>query len=118
MDKLLTIKQAREKVKKFVDDRDWSQFHSPKNMSMDIAVEAAELMELFMWVGSKESYKTLDEKRTNVEDEVADIFMGILALCNSANIDLAKAFESKLKKTEEKYPVEKSKGKNTKYTDL
>jgi len=118
MDDTTTIKKIKEAVAAFVSQRDWEQFHSPKNMSMDIAAEAAELMELFLWVEGKESYEIVKEKRNEVEDEVADIFTAIICFCNSANIDLSSAFERKLELTKKNYPVEKVKGMCKKYTDL
>lgn len=117
MDDTTTIKKIKEAVAAFVAERDWEKFHSPKNMSMDIAAEAAELMEFFMWVEGKESYEIVNEKRKEVEDEVADIFMGLICFCNTSNIDLSCAFERKLALTKKNYPVEKAKGSCKKYTD-
>ena len=112
-----TIAQLKEKVRLFVEEREWQQFHTPKNLSMNIVREATELMELFMWSDSgSESYKELEQKRQEVEDEVADVAFGLLNFCMRNNIDLAKAFDKKLAKTEQKYPVDEVKGKNQKYT--
>lgn len=112
-----TLKRAKDAVEDFVREREWEQFHSPKNLSMDIAVEASELMEFFLWVDSAESYDRFKEKRDEIEQEVADVFIALVAFCNRANIDLAKIFEHKLRLTQEKYPVEKVKGKAHKYTE-
>ncbi len=116
-DENTSLKQAKEAVDTFVRERDWNQFHSPKNLSMDIAVETSELMEYFLWIDSAESNDRLREKREEVEHEVADVFIALLAFCNQANIDLAKVFEHKLQLTKEKYPVDKVKGKFHKYTE-
>ena len=112
------IQDLKNSIKKFVEERDWQQFHTPKNLSMSIAVEAAELMELFNWIESNQSTQALEKKREQVEQEVADIAANLLSLCAHYDIDLAQAFERKKKINQEKYPVEKSKGIATKYTDL
>jgi dCTP diphosphatase len=117
-DTTVTLQNLKDKVAQFVAERDWGQFHSPKNLSMDIAVEAAELMEKFLWVESADSLKEVDANRQEIEDELADILMGIICFSNVANIDIAKAFEHKLAKTASKYPVDKARGKATKYTKL
>jgi len=117
-DSTTTIEAVKKLMKAFVQERDWQQFHTPKNLSMDIAVEASELMEYFLWVDSSASYVIKSDKREGMTQEVADIFMALICFCNVANIDLSVAFERKLKLTKEKYPVEKVKGKAIKYTDL
>lgn len=114
----LTIEQLQEKAKKFISDRDWEQFHTIKNLSADISVEAAELLEIFLWAKDSELDEILKKKRTDIEHEVADIFFATLCFCIRANIDLAKAFQEKLEIIGQKYPIEKSKGKATKYTEL
>ncbi len=113
-----TIAQLKAMMDTFVKERDWGQFHSPKNLSMNLAVEAAELMEKFLWVESAASYKELERNRQEVEDELADVLLSLLCLCNAANIDLSAAFKHKLAQTARKYPVEKAKGKPTKYNKL
>lgn len=118
MDNTTTIHALKAAVQKIMDERDWAQFHSPKNMSMDIAAEAAELMELFLWCDTDSSKLVLEEKRQQVENEVADIFMALLRLSQLYNIDLSKAVEHKLVDLARKYPVEKTKGIAKKYTEL
>lgn len=117
-DDQITIGALKKKAKQFVQERDWHQFHTPKNMSMNISGEAAELMEHFIWVDSKDSLKELEENRDSIEQEVADVAFALLDFCNYCNIDLATVFDRKLQLTAEKYPIEKSKGKYTKYTKL
>jgi dCTP diphosphatase len=117
-DATLTLSKAKEAVEQFVAERDWQKFHSPKNLSMDIAAEAAELMEFFLWVESADSMQKVNEKRREVEDEAADILIALLGFCNVANIDLGAAFLAKLGSTKQKYPIHKVKGKAVKYTDL
>ena len=116
--KELSLKELKEKAEQFIKEREWKQFHSPKNLAMNISIESAELMELFLWCESKDSLKTYKDKKQDVKDEVADILLGILCFCNATGINLEQAFLSKLKKTAQKYPVEKCKGKSTKYTKL
>ena len=113
-----TLAQVKKAVAEFVAERDWQQFHSPKNISMDIAVEAAELMEYFLWVDKAESFEIVDKKRKGIEEEVGDILMALAIFCNEANIDLAKAFHNKLALTKKRYPIDKAKGKNKKYTEI
>lgn len=113
-----TIDDLKQIIKKYVEERDWQQFHTPKNLSMNIAAEAAELMELFLWVESSDSHNELEKNRAAVEDEVADVANGLINFCLRNNIDLSAAIEKKMAKNALKYPVEKSKGKTTKYTLL
>ncbi len=117
MSKGLSLKELKEKAKKFVQERDWEQFHTPKNLAMNISIEAAELMELFLWCNPKDDQKVFKDKEQDVKDEIADVLLGILSFCNATGIDLEQAFLSKLKRAAQKYPVEKCKGKSNKYTD-
>jgi dCTP diphosphatase len=117
-DTITTLAMLKALIKDFVDEREWEQFHSPKNVSMNIVIEAAELMELFNWVDNEESKQELEIRRQAVELEVADIAFALLNLCMRYNIDLASALEHKIALNKKKYPLEKSKGKRTKYTEL
>ena len=117
-DTTTTIESLKNDVKKFVEDRDWQQFHSPKNLSMALASEVAELMDFFLWCDNAASYEELEKRRQHVEDEVSDIAVLLLSFCVRHNIDLSKAIAHKQREREQKYPVEKCKGKWTKYTEL
>lgn len=117
-DATTTIETLKNDVEKFIKDRDWQQFHSPKNLSMSLASEVAELMDFFLWCDNAESYEELEKRRQDVEDEVADIGFALLSFCVRHNIDLSKAIKYKQAERERKYPVEKSKGRWTKYTEL
>lgn len=118
-DQKTTLAELKAFMKAFVDERDWGQFHSPKNLSMALAAEAAELMEHFLWVdGNKASVETLEKKREEIEHEVADIFAYLLAFCARYNIDLSAAYERKMTLNAAKYPVEKAKGSSEKYTEF
>jgi dCTP diphosphatase len=117
MDSHATLESLKQKIKQFVDERDWAQFHSPKNLSMLLSVEAAELMEIFLW-SMTDSEKRLEQKRIEVEHELADIAFSLLNFCARYNIDLSTALERKLVLNAQKYPIEKSKGKALKYNEL
>ena len=109
-DQKVTIAQLKEIVSTFVNERDWNQFHSPKNMSMAIAVEAAELMEHFLWVDGKASVQALEKNRQEIEDEIADIAGALLMFCDENNIDLSAAIERKMALNRLKYPTQEVKG--------
>ena len=117
-DTTTTIEALKNEVAKFIEDRDWQQFHSPKNVSMALASEVAELMDFFLWCDNAGSYEELEKHRQEVEDEVADIAFALLCFCNQNNIDLSKALAHKQIEKARKYPIEKSKGRWTKYTAL
>ena len=119
-DAATTVGEIRERVLAFARERDWEQFHSPKNLSMALAAEAGELMEHFLWTESKASAATLTDpkKRGKIEDELADVVIYALEFANIGGIDLAKAIEAKLAQNAAKYPVEKAKGRSDKYTEL
>ncbi len=117
-DNITTINDLKAIVKKFVEDREWHQYHSPKNVSMQIANEAAELLELFLWVDSKESFSEVEKHREAVEHEVADVMVGLINFCIRTNIDLATAVEKKMIHNSQKYPIEKAKGNRLKYTQF
>jgi len=118
-DKEITIEYLKERIKKFVHDRDWSQFHNPKDLAMDISVEAAELQELFLWKDFRaEDVKNNPELYRKVCEELSDVIISGMELANVLGIDLSQAIVQKLEKNNEKYPVEKSKGKADKYTEF
>ncbi|MBA2306587.1 nucleotide pyrophosphohydrolase [Candidatus Dependentiae bacterium] len=117
-DATTTLEDLKKKMLSFADEREWGQFHTPKNLTMALAVEAAELMELFMWLDAQESIHAMETNREAIEQEVADVAAYLVALCGRYKIDLATAFERKMELNSQKYPVEKSKGRSTKYTQL
>jgi dCTP diphosphatase len=112
------LNHLKDTVRKFIQERDWQKHHTLKNLSMDIAIEASELMEHFLWSEGSNSLETLNTKRAHIEEEVADVFFSLLCFCNEANIDLSQALQNKLILTAERYPVDKAKGKTTKHTNL
>ena len=111
-DKKSTVDELKTLVESFVDERDWKQFHSPKNLSMSISIEAAELMELFQWLSLEEAkdVMTAGELRKNAIDEIADVMIYALAFCQRNNIDVSDAIKKKMEKNVKKYPPEEYKG--------
>ncbi len=108
--------ELRQKIDAFVNERDWAQFHSPKNLAMAMIVEAAELVEHFQWDTIQESYDLSADKRQEVAHELADTFVYLLRLAEVTGIDLIQAANDKIALNAIKYPVEKAKGSNAKYT--
>ena len=115
-----TLEELAARLREFARERDWEQFHSPKNLSMAIAAEAAELMEPLMWVSPEESRAVMGrpEKRAALQDELADIVVYCLEFANQTDIDLASAIRAKMARNAEKYPVEKARGRSEKYNEL
>lgn len=113
-----TVQELKDKVAKFVREREWEQFHSPENLSVAISIEAAELMEKFLWMDSKESREALAKNRQEIEDELADVIIAALAFANACSINVSSAVDKKITEICKKYPIEKSKGTNVKYTKL
>ncbi|MBX2799191.1 MAG: nucleotide pyrophosphohydrolase [Myxococcales bacterium] len=112
-----TLSQLTDEVRSFVSARDWGRFHSPRNLAMALSVEAAELLELFLWSTDDGPQPPRAERAPKVADEAADVLMCLLNLCDRADIDLAAALRSKLARAEGKYPVERVRGKALKYDE-
>jgi NTP pyrophosphatase (non-canonical NTP hydrolase) len=114
------IAELALRLRKFARDRDWDQFHNPKNLSISIAIEAAELLEMFQWLTAEDAAMLLTDAkdRVRLEEEVADVFIYLVRLADIAEIDLLSTAAMKLEKNEQKYPVEKAYGSAKKYTDL
>jgi len=104
------IQQLQVKMAEFAKVRDWDQFHSPKNLSMALVAEAAELVEHFQWLSEKQSENLPLDKQHAVAEELADIFIYLLRISDKLNVDLIASTESKMQKNEQRYPVEKVKG--------
>ena len=115
----LNLDVIKEKLKQFSKERDWEQYHSPKNLAMALSVEVAELVEIFQWSndgGIKEVEN--EQTRKEIEEEIADIFNYLMKFVDLMDIDLEKISLEKIQKNDEKYPVEKSKGNSEKYNKL
>lgn len=108
----------QEELRKFAAAREWEQFHSPKNLAVALSVEVAELLEHFQWLRDEESRSLAPDRLEKVGEEMADVLLYLLRLADKLNIDLIKAAKGKLQVNETKYPVDKSRGSNKKYTDL
>ena len=115
-DKITTLDELKHKVIAYMQARDWAQFHSPKNLSMSISIEAAELMEKFVWLTTQESKEFVTTNRQEVQEEIADIAIGVINFCTLYGIDITAAIANKMEINAKKYPVEKCKGKRDKYT--
>ena len=106
------------RLRKFADEREWGQFHSPKNLAMALTVEAAELLEEFQWVTEEQSLQPEPERLMRIKDEIGDVMIYLVLLSDRLGVDpLAYAFE-KIKKNREKYPADKVRGSAKKYTEL
>jgi NTP pyrophosphatase (non-canonical NTP hydrolase) len=107
------VAALKEAMARFVTEREWQPFHSPKNLTMALAVEAAELMEHFLWIDNDASRAEARDpaRQEAVADEIADVTCLIMALCNSLDLDLSDAVRSKMAKNDVKYPVEKCRGR-------
>ena len=112
------LEVLRDKLRTFAADRDWDQFHSPKNISMALAVEASELLEHFQWLTEAQSRNLLPEKREEVAQEIADVLLYLVRIADKLNINLVDAANKKLVMNAHKYPAEKSRSNNKKYTEL
>jgi dCTP diphosphatase len=119
-DAATTIGEIKARVLAFAREREWEQFHAPKNLSMALAAEAGELMEHFLWSTPDASREVVNDpkKRQQIEEELADVVIYAIQFSNMAGIDLAAAIESKMTANAAKYPVEKAKGRSDKYTEL
>jgi len=111
-----SIDELRKRVNNFVAERDWAQFHTPKNLAMAMIVEAAELVEQFQWDTPQESTQLTPEKREAVSHELADTFVYLLRIAEVLGIDLIQAANEKIELNAKKYPADKVRGSNAKYT--
>jgi NTP pyrophosphatase (non-canonical NTP hydrolase) len=102
----------------FRDARDWKQFHNPKDLAISLSLEAAEVLEHFQWKSPEEIAEYIRTDKEHIGEELADVFNWVLLMCHDFEIDIADACGKKIKQNEEKYPVEKAKGRHTKYDRL
>src|SRR5215470_12152188 len=112
------LAELRAQLRAFVAERDWDQFHTPKNLTMALVAEAGELVEHFQWLTPEQSSNLDVTVRAEVELEIADVLLFLLRLCDKLDVDAIAAAEKKLALNREKYPVEKAKGRATKYDKL
>ena len=110
--------ELRDALRAFATERDWDQFHSPRNLATALAVEAAELLEPFQWLTDDQSRALPPETRAAVEEELADVLLYLVRLADKLDVDLAAAARAKIVRNGEKYPVEKARGSSRKYDAL
>ena len=112
------LQQITEQIRKFRDERDWMQFHNPKNLAVSICLESAELLEHFQWSTPEQSEDVGRKKSEQISAEIADVAIYLIELADNLGINLWQAIQKKLQHNAAKYPVEKAKGNALKYTEL
>ncbi len=119
-DNKTNISKLRQLAQDFVDERDWNKYHNPKDLAISIAIEAAELMEIFQWRGQEEVEKISsdEDKLLRIKEELADVMILCLNMANTLDIELSKAIVEKIEKNKAKYPAELVRGNYRKYTEL
>lgn len=110
-----TLDEVEKAVVEFRDERNWKQFHNPKDLAISISLEAAELLEVFQWSGADVDVK---EKKDKIEEELADVFLYCFLMADAADVNVGEIIEKKLKINGEKYPVKEAYGSRAKYTEL
>ena len=111
------LEDLKTRLRKFADDRDWNQFHAPKNLAMALSVEASELLEHFQWLSEQQSHELPADKLKEVSYEMADVFIYLMRLSDKLGVDILKAVEEKIVMNERKYPADKVRGSSKKYTE-
>lgn len=117
-DENTTLADIRAELRRFNADRDWGQYHSPRNLAMALSVEAGELLELYLWSSDDGPQPPVASRQPQVADECADVLICLLNLCEHAGVDLAAAVASKLERNAAKYPVDQARGRLEKSTEL
>jgi NTP pyrophosphatase (non-canonical NTP hydrolase) len=112
------IKLLTQKIIEFRDARDWKQFHNPKDLALSLVLEAGEVMEHFQWKSKEEIEEYIKTHKEHIGEELADVLYWVLLISHDLNIDILDALDKKILKNESKYPLEKAKGKHTKYNNL
>lgn len=115
---ILNLGQIQKKMANFAQEREWQQFHSPKNISMALTVESSELMEIFQWMSEEDSKNPDTKTREKIKEEVADVLLYTFRLADLLNINIEEVISKKMEKNARNYPIEKSKGNSKKYTEL
>lgn len=118
MEEELSLESLRMQLRQFAAERDWDQFHSPKNLASALSVEAAELLEPFQWLTEEQSRSLPPEKLRAIHQEMADVLIYLVRLADKLDVDLLQAAREKIVENAAKYPVEKARGSMRKYTDL
>ena len=113
----MNLQELKSRLHAFAEERDWDQFHSPKNLAMALIVEAGELVERFQWLSEEESQDLSDSALKEVAKEIADIQIYLVRLADKLNIDILAAAEAKLEENDRKYPASRVKGSSKKYSE-
>ena len=113
----MDIDDITQKIREFRDERDWAQFHNPKDMAIAISIEASELLEHFLWKTPDELDQRIEDRRAEITDEIADIAIYLVELADNLDIDLLAAMEQKIAKNAAKYPSNRVKGSSKKYSE-
>ena len=113
-----SIESLRQLITKFRDDRDWKQFHNPKDLAISLTLEAAEVLEHFQWKNQDQIDERVKTHFEEIQDEIADVSIYLIELCDILDIQLDEAIKKKMEKNAAKYPVEKSKRNAKKYSEL
>jgi NTP pyrophosphatase (non-canonical NTP hydrolase) len=113
-----SLLRLRDALRAFAAERDWDQFHTPKNLATALSVEAAELLEPFQWLTDEQSRQLSAQARAAVEQEMADVLLYLVRLADKLDVDLGAAARAKIARNAEKYPVDRSRGSSRKYTEL
>ncbi len=113
-----SLTALRDDLRRFAKQRDWDQFHAPKNLAMALSVEAAELLEHFQWLSESQSKRLSARQLARVREEIADVLLYLVRLSDQLGVDLIEAAADKMKRNARKYPVRKARGTSRKYTDL
>lgn len=112
------IEDLKKAVTDFRDERDWKQFHNPKDLAISLSLEASEVLEHFQWKNPDEIQKYITKNKNDISEELADVLYWVLLMSNDLEIDISEAFMQKLAKNDKKYPIKKAKGNHKKYTEL
>jgi len=112
-----TLQELSVTLSEFARERDWEQFHTPKNLAMALAVEVAEIMELFQWKTAEESFDLPQTQHEDLRDELADAFIYLVRLADRAGVDLMDAARAKIEKNHDRYPADRVRGNAAKYTE-
>ena len=113
----MSLEKLQEAVRNFVQERDWERYHSPKNLAMGLSVESNELLEIFIWLTEEQSKRLPIDQMAHLRDEIGDVMIHLVNLCNQFHLDPLQCALEKLEKVKVKYPVERVKGKSKKYDE-
>ena len=111
LDGQTTVDALKDEVRLFIEKREWGKYHNPRDLSMSLSIEAAELLEIFQWRDSEEIEEEMHGLRGRIEEELADIAIYVLSFCNALEIDLSQIVTEKIKMNEEKYPIDTYRGR-------